>query len=527
MRVGIGQINTWAGDIDRNLASILQMVDEAKSAGCDVVVFPEYAIPGAFPLDLVRRPGFVSACEEANETVRQASEDIDIVLGSVARETSPSAGICSSAFHFAGGDVGLRADKTLLRSWPFDETTRFAPGQGACTTELGGHTIGLALHDLDRLSASEMDLFTGLGADWLLVSSSTHFRGGKRMQLLPAVCQAARETGVGIAFANGVGGADGIVLEGGSFAVNPKGELIFEGARFKEAFYAVDFEAPAVDAIKEDRIGAARSAIVLAIRDYVRKSGHQKVVVGVSGGVDSALVAALAVEALGPEAVLGIYLPCAYSSEESRRDAHELASRLRFELQEVSACSTHDAFREALPFEAAGVVDENLQARARAVLWMAMANKQHALVLAAGNKSEAAVGYATLYGDTTGALAPIADLYKTDVFQMARSFGDRIPNAILTKAPSAELRPNQRDEDELPPYEELDRLLRAYLDEGASRENLLRDHTPIVIEDVLRRVERSEFKRRQVPPAVLLSESPLSRHQLPLSRRIPGPTASE
>ena len=531
MRVGIGQINTWAGDVGRNLTAVKRVIDQAKSAACDVVVFPEYAVPGAFPLDLIRQAEFLAACGEADAVIEEASKGIAVLWGSVARTHAHPHELHDSALLAADGSLILQADRTKLRCWPFDEASRFAPGQGARVADLQGRIVGLALQDLDDIAEEELDLYAGLGAEWLFFVSSTPFRGAAGERRLVSAREAAAAAGVGLVFVNGVGGADGIVLEGGSFVVSPEGNLIFEAPRFEEGFYIIDLGEPAAGAVepaklpKSDRIASMRSAIVIAIRDYVRKSGHGSVVIGISGGIDSALVAALAVDALGPDAVRGVYLPCAHSSEASRRDAHELAARLGFGLRDVAASSVHDALRNALPFTPEGIVDENLQARARAVLWMAIANERHALVLTTGNKSEAAVGYATLYGDTTGALAPIVDLYKTDVYRMAETFGDAIPREILEKAPSAELRPEQRDSDELPPYDELDRLLRAYVDEGASREELLASHAPGVVDDVLRRFQRSEFKRRQGPPAVLVSESPLSRRQLPLSRDLPSPTA--
>jgi NAD+ synthase (glutamine-hydrolysing) len=226
------------------------------------------------------------------------------------------------------------------------------------------------------------------------------------------------------------------------------------------------------------------------------------------------------VEALGPDAVVGTSIPCAHSSESSRTDARAVASNLGIELVEIPANRVHEALRAALPFDASGIVDENLQARARAVLWMALANERNALVLAAGNKSEAAVGYATLYGDTTGALAPIADLYKEDVYRVAETFADRIPRTVFAKAPSAELRPDHRDDDDLPPYPLLDRLLRGLIDENASRSDLVeRGFDAELVDDVLRRFYEAEFKRRQSPPGIAVTKTPLGRTRLPLIHR--------
>ena len=517
MRVGIGQINTSAGDVRGNLERILHTIEEARSAGCNLVTFPEYAVPGAFPLDLLRQPEFIRACHEANDEIRAHSDGLAVVVGSVVQDRAGGTALSNSGLFFHDGSSALHAGKSALRSWPIDETGWFEAGPGSAVASLGPSSFGLFVGGPGDLLEAETDVYAGLGAEWLLLISAARFRSGARQEEIRMAKEMACSSGVGLIVTNGVGGADGIVLDGGSYVISRAGELLFEAPRFEDGLYVTELAGPSLAPVGEHRIGAMRSAIELGIRDYVRKSGHDKVVVGISGGVDSALVAALAVSALGPEPVYGVYLPCEHSSESSRRDAHELAKQLQIQLDEISAIPVHESLRSALPFSPEGIVDENLQARARAVLWMAIANHQHALVLTTGNKSEAAVGYSTLYGDTTGALAPIADLYKADVFQMARTFGSLIPAEILEKPPSAELRPGQRDQDDLPPYDELDRILEARIERGASREDLLQDHAAHVVDDILGRMARSEFKRRQVPPAILLTDHPLSRTQLPLS----------
>ncbi|GAG10332.1 unnamed protein product, partial [marine sediment metagenome] len=263
----------------------------------------------------------------------------------------------------------------------------------------------------------------------------------------------------GIVYANLVGGQDGVVFDGGSFIVDADGRLLFQAPAFTEGLYVFDLSDPRPVAPEEpDELDQIRSALVLGIRDYVSKNGFASVLVGLSGGIDSALVATLAVEALGPEHVTAVYLPSEFSSDESREDAQEIARRLSIELLEIPLSAIHQALRDALPETPTGLTDENLQPRVRGTLLMALANQRNALVLCPGNKSEIAIGYNTLYGDTIGALAPIADLYKTDVYRLAESLADRIPRRVIEKPPTAELRPNHRDEDDLPPYSELDPL---------------------------------------------------------------------
>jgi len=516
MRVGIGQLNPAIGDIDGNVAKIIASVEEARSAGCALVVFPELAIPGPAPLDLVRRSAFVEGCAAGAERLRAASAGITVVAGTLAREAG-SAGeeLRNCAMVFSDREPVACIGKTAI-SRGSREAGYFHPARGLETVRIAGRSFGITLGEaLDRES---IDVLTELGAEWVVHLATSPYRVGIREERR-AAARRAIEDGTGVLFVNTVGGFAGTVYDGGSFAISPAGLAIAEGPDFEEGLTTFDLDAEE----SESRSGAreldrTRKAIVLGIGDFVRKTGFERVVLGVSGGIDSALVAALAVEALGPEAVIGTFIPCAASSERSRDDARTLASNLGFELIEIPATNVHQALREALPFEPGGIVDENLQARARAVLWMALANERNALVLAAGNKSEAAVGYATLYGDTTGALAPIADLYKEDVYRLADSFGDRIPQSIMERAPSAELRLGQADADDLPPYDVLDRILRGLIDENLSREELVnRGFETQIVDDILRRFHASEFKRRQAPPGIAVTTTPLGARNIPLA----------
>jgi NAD+ synthase (glutamine-hydrolysing) len=518
MRVGIGQINASDGDVRGNGERILRLLQEAATAGCELVVFPELAIPGPVPLDLVRQSGFVEACRGVVEDVAEASRGIAVIVGTIARTRAHGTeGRSNCAVLIEDGEVRAeigKADPSCGGSWGHESS--FAPAAGVETLPVGERTIGVTLGR--SFDEPAIDVLATLGADWIIHLAGSPFHVGVQAARRERAARLARESRCGLLFVNGVGGHEGSVFDGGSFAVNAAGSVIAQAPRFEAGLttFRLDAKAP-VDVEDDVPDVETRKALVLGIRDYVRKNGFERVVVGVSGGIDSALVAALAVDALGPDGVIATYIPCACSSPEGRRDAGTLASNLGIELVEIPATGVHAALREALPFDSAGIVDENLQARARAVLWMALANERDALVLAAGNKSEAAVGYATLYGDTTGALEPIGDLYKEDVYRLARTFGNVIPESIHEKAPSAELRPGQRDEDDLPPYEILDPILRAWIDEDASRADLIRrGFDAQIIDDVLDRFHNSEFKRRQMPPAIAVTRTPLSVRRIPL-----------
>ncbi len=521
MRVGIGQISSVVGDFERNARAILERIEEARDGGCDLVLFPELAVPGAFPLDLVRRSGFVAGCEAAIERIRTATAGVAVVVGSITHEGDGAhPEIRSCAYVFEDRATVARIDKAALAPLgPGAELRQLTPGPGLETVEVAGRSLGIILGE--SIDPEGIDLLARLGAEWTFSLAASPFYAGRPADRRTVARKWAKEGDVGVVFVNTVGGQDGVVFDGASFAVDRAGRLLFQAPPFEQGLFIVDLDV--VEPIaepSEDELDQIRAAIVLGIRDYAGRNGFGRVLIGLSGGVDSALVASLAVEALGSAAVIGVSLPTTHTSVDSRSDARALADSLRIDLVEIPIDAAWGALRASLPFEATGIVNENLQARTRAVLWMALANAWDALVLATGNKSEIAVGYCTLYGDTTGALAPIADLYKTDVYRLARQLGDRIPHAILDKAPSAELRPRQRDEDDLPPYEVLDPMLSALIDENLSvRELVERGFDPALVDDIVDRFYSATFKRRQLPPAILVSANPLAGRRDPLSNR--------
>jgi len=516
MRVGIGQINATVGAIEHNVETICEAVREARSAGCDLVAFPELAIPGYAPLDLLWRPGFVGACNAGLDGIRAEAGPMTVVVGSVSAESAQAPANRADASSVSdGASIDLYNVAVLLRNERevgrvrkihlptydvYHERRYFMPGPGSELCTIGGRKFGINICEDIWVDDGPTDLQASLGAEWILNLSASPFYVGKPAIRRKLIRRRSVENGVGIVYVNLVGGQDDVIFDGGSFVTNAAGEILFEAPRFEDGLYVVDLDGGRARVPGDDPVAQTRAAIVLGIRDYVRKNGRTDVLLGLSGGIDSAVVAALAVEALGAEHVSTVYLPSEFSSAESREDSAAVARNLGVDHAEIPIDPIHDALREALPARADGLVDENLQPRARGTLLMALSNQRGALVLCPANKSEIAVGYNTLYGDTVGALAPIADLYKDDVYRLAESFGAAIPERVLRKAPTAELRPNQRDDDDLPPYATLDPLLRAIIEKNESRPELLAaGFDPALVDDVLGRYYRNEYKRHQLP----------------------------
>jgi len=514
MQIGIAQINSRVGAIEQNVEEILSRIAEAKQAECDLVVFPELALCGCPLFELVRRAGFVERVEEALQAVIDASNGIGVIVGGVSspkvKPTEAGRGhkLLNSAFVISSGSlIGEQAKLHLPLFGGINEACAFTPGPGTQVFEFHEKRLGIEIGEDLWSDDGPTDTHASLGAELIIIITASPFAAGKAGILHQLAIRRAEANGITLVVVNLVGGQDELVYDGGSFIIGPEGNLLYQAPSFSEGLFVVNLDdlapipAPAVDPIE-----LVHRAIVLGIHDYVHKNGFAKVIVGLSGGIDSAVVAALAAEALGPDAVTGVFLPSAITSQESREDAQEVARRLAIEFLDVPIEEVVTACRNTLPNRLIGIVDENLQARTRGVLLMALANERHALVLATGNKSETSMGYNTLYGDTVGALAPIADLFKTDVYCLAEALGDRIPQRVREKAPTAELRPGQRDEDDLPPYAILDPILRGLIEHNSSREQLLAQGFPeAVVDDVLTRYYLSEHKRRQLPPGIKVS----------------------
>ncbi len=523
MHLGLAQINPHLGAIDRNLQVVLSYVEKARKAGCDLVVFPELAICGSPLLDLLWCPGFIEKMEDALDEIARASEGIGVIVGGVSSQAkkgranlvdrsslSDGTGIdfFNSAFLFADGALIGEEAKLMLPTFDVHNEERyFTPAPGAQVFEFRGVRLGINIGEDLWVNDGPTDTQASLGADWVINISASPFFVGKGAILRRLASRCAVENGVTLVYVNLVGAQDELVYDGGNFIMGPSGDLLYQVPYFDEGLFILDTEKLAPIAPQfANEIESIRRAIVVGIHDYLSKNGFSRVIIGLSGGIDSALVAALAVEALGRENVTAVFLPSEITSQESRDDAIMFAHRLGIEFLDVGIATVIDACHSALPQPLTGLPAENLQARVRGTLLMALANERNALVLATGNKSEIAVGYNTLYGDTVGAIAPIADLYKTQVYQLAKALGETIPPNIVEKAPTAELRPGQRDEDDLPPYTLLDAILLDLIEKNASREDLVASGFPEkIVDDILSRYYKSEYKRCQLPLGIKIS----------------------
>ncbi len=526
MKIALAQINPTVGDFAGNLEKIVAASRKAASQGARLTVFSELAICGYPPADFLEKPSFLARCETAVDELSMATRGLSTaVLAGVALKAPEGAGkpAVNAAVLIDKGTVLLEQHKRLLPFYDvFDEQRYFAPAHSQKVVELDGVRLAISicedawndknfwprrLYSIDPVE----DLMRQNPAIHINLSSSPFWHGKRevRREMLAAI---ARRDGVPVLMCNQVGGNDSLVFDGSSVLINAQGELIAQAASFTEDLVIADpFCSPRIQEPAEDDTEAAYRALVLGTRDYVRKCGFGKALIGLSGGIDSALVAAIAAEALGAENVIGVGMPSPYSSAGSIDDSRELAANLgiRFELIEISGLfqeymKTLEPLFKGMP---ADITEENIQSRIRGNLLMALSNKFGALVLTTGNKSEMAVGYCTLYGDMVGALAVIGDLVKTRVYAVSRWLNrerEVIPAATIEKPPSAELRPDQKDTDSLPPYEVLDPILEAYVERYETPEHIASELAilPELVQHVVRLVERSEYKRQQAAPVL-------------------------
>ena len=526
MKIALAQINPTVGDFTGNLDKILSVSRRAAEAGARLTVFSELAICGYPPADFLEKPSFLARCRTAVDELAAATRGLPTaVLAGVALPAEAADGkpAVNAAVLLDGGRILLEQHKRLLPFYDvFDEQRYFAPSKPQQVVELDGVRLAITICEdawndknfwprrlypvdpIEELMSQQPSLLINL--------SSSPFWHGKRALRRQMLAATARRYAVPVLLANQVGGNDSLIFDGSSLALNAQGDLIAQAASFQEDLIVVDpFAAPVIADPEENDTEAAYQALVVGTRDYVRKCGFKKALVGLSGGIDSALVAAIAADALGAENVLGIGMPSPYSSAGSIDDSRELAANLgiRFELIPISGLfaeytrSLETLFAGAAP----DTTEENIQSRIRGSLLMALSNKFNALVLTTGNKSEMAVGYCTLYGDMVGALAVIGDLVKTRVYSVCRWLNrgrEVIPGAILEKPPSAELRPDQKDTDSLPPYEILDPILEAYVERYEPPEQIAaaNDISLEIVQQVVRLVERSEYKRQQAAPVL-------------------------
>jgi NAD+ synthase (glutamine-hydrolysing) len=570
LRIALAQLNTVVGDLVGNREKILASLADARAAGADLVVFPELAVTGYPPEDLLLRPGFLRAARATLEEIAGHSVDLTALVGTpwLDRDLANACAVC------ARGEIrGIYRKQFLPNYGVFDEHRYFAPGRDLLLLEHGGVLIGPTVcEDVWQPGPPATDLALA-GAQLLVNLSASPYHIGKAEEREEMLVTRARDTSSFFAFCNLVGGQDELVFDGHSVVLDDAGEVVARAPGFEEHLLVVDLEpefaigrrlrdvrrrelersresVPAVEVLDlgpvEQRAGAQpvqiapfepeleqmRRALLLGLADYVEKNGFSDVVVGISGGIDSAVTAALCATALGQERVHCVSMPSQFSSEATRSDARRLAENLGCDFHEVPIEEVVQAFHHVLQQPTgnglAGLAAENMQARARGVLLMALSNTHGWLVVSTGNKSELAVGYSTLYGDMVGGFSLLKDVFKTDVFRLARHINETaghelIPETTITREPTAELRHDQRDADSIPPYATLDPVLEAYVELDHSREELLEEFDSDIVERVLELVDHAEYKRRQAPPGVKLRPKAFGRdRRTPITNRWRG-----
>ena len=532
MRIALGQVNTTVGDLPGNVDLLTAWASRATEADADVIVFPELAITGYPPEDLVLRSQFVDDNLAALDTLAtQTTGGCPVVVGFVDRT---DAGIHNAAALIGDASVVARYHKIKLPNYGvFDEARTFTPGEAACSVRVAGSELGLSVCEDAWKPGPPFDTYADRKTPVILNINGSPFHRGKAEQRVEICRDRALETGSWIVYVNAVGGQDELVFDGGSVVVRPDGTLAHHAALFEEDLLIVQIDGESSTAQERpdwpEDLEQVYRGLVTGLRDYVRKNGFEQVVVSLSGGIDSSFVAVLAVDALGPDSVRTLALPSPFSSPESVEDAQQVASALGVRLEvwgiEGVFSSYLKVLEESFRDRKAGTAEENLQARIRGNLLMAYSNAFGSLVLACGNKSEYAVGYATLYGDMAGGFAPIKDVPKTLVYELARWRNQAaggaippIPQRVLEKEPSAELRPDQKDTDTLPAYEVLDPIIEAYVEDDRSPEEIIgaRGLDPTIVDKVVGMIDRAEYKRRQAAPGIKITPKAFGR-----DRRLP------
>ena len=571
LRVALAQVNPTVGDLAGNAAKVIEWTERARAAGADIVAFPELVLTGYPPEDLILKPSFIRDNRRQLDRVAAATKGITAVVGFVDRE----ADIFNAAAVLHDGAIAGVYHKVFLPNYGvFDEERYFARGRGCPIFVIGEVRIGISICEDCWYPAGPMAVQAQHGVELMVNINGSPYHAGKRGPREAMVQTRAADYNAFVAWVNTTGGQDELVFDGNSAVISPSGELIAHAASFVEELLVTDLDIARVlgHHLHEPRMrteieGAARlelevvevhltapvptaakaavpasltkpldgpaeiyTALVQGTRDYVGKNGFKKVLVALSGGVDSALTAVIAADALGPANVIGVLMPSRYTSSESGEDAMQVAKALGIETMELSIEPAHRALEQTLAgvFEGSqpGIAEENIQPRIRGILLMAVSNKFGHLLLTTGNKSEIATGYCTLYGDMAGGFAVLKDLFKTTLYELCRyrnAAGDHpvIPERVLTKPPTAELKPGQKDSDSLPPYEVLDPILRGYIEEDLGPEDLVAaGNSPETVKRVIGLVDRSEYKRRQAPPGVKITPRAFGRdRRMPITNR--------
>jgi NAD+ synthase (glutamine-hydrolysing) len=556
LRIALCQIDPTVGDLDGNAAKIAEWIGRARAEGAELAIFPELCLPGYPAEDLYLKRHFVEANRGAVEELARAVEGITALVGFA--EPVPGGGDFRHAHNslavLADGGVQAVYRKNRLPNYSvFDEQRYFVPGDEPAAIEVGGAKVGLTICEDVWTPGPPASSEAASGAVLIANPSGSPYHRGKGGEREAMFAGRARENGVGFAFCNLVGGQDELVFDGHSLVVDAEGNVLARAAQFEEELLVCEYPSPAPGPLVEPLadLDEVYAALTLGLRDYVRKNGFRHVGVALSGGIDSALVALLAVDALGAEHVSCVVMPSPHSSPETQEDARNIAANLGVELIEIPIEAAMDSYESSLSGalvrsdgdEAADeplprdptrpsepdLAAENIQARIRGNMMMALSNKHGWLVLTTGNKSEMSVGYATLYGDMAGGFAAIKDVPKTLVYELTRhrnEVADRepIPASVLERAPSAELRPDQLDSDSLPSYDVLDRILESYVERDEGREEMIAAGLPAeVVDEVVRMVDRSEYKRRQAAPGIRITPKAFGRdRRLPITNRFGG-----
>ena len=545
MKIALGQINTTIGDFSGNSGKIIDFAHRAMSAGAGLIMFPELSVCGYPPRDLVENPAFVKRNQEALQRIAEQTQGIAVICGVVTPANAETGKrVMNSAALLQDGQVAFLQSKMLLPTYDvFDESRNFAPASKQELLPFCGQQMGLTIcedawNDKSfwnrRLYGFDpVEALMRQGGKFLLNISASPFYVGKRELRYNMLAALAKKYSTPVAMVNLVGGNDSLVFDGSSVVIAPDGRLVAQAKSFEEDLVLFDSDSLAGDMHPqaEGIEASAYAALVLGTRDYVRKCGFHRVIVGLSGGIDSALTAVIASDALGAQNVIGVGMPGPYSSGGSSDDARALAGNLGIRFETIRITEIFEAYLKALKPVFAGreedVTEENIQARIRGALLMAISNKFQGMVLSTGNKSELAVGYCTLYGDMAGGLAIISDVPNTMVYRLSHYVNGRkpvIPLATLEKAPSAELRPNHRDSDTLPPYMVLDLVLEDFIEDSKSAEQIAgeRNLDIALVRRVIRMVERTEYKRQQAAPGLKISEKAFG-----VGRRFPIAAKSE